>query len=151
MRHLAGARAQLARWTERVQKQPSGFFMRASPSRSSLTEPYLRQGRQLDFSRLDESLREAISPSLRAVGVHEPRHDADRRVMMVLSHLDEKGRAVMVDVIRQAAGSAHGLGRGHGSSCSPRRSGYQRELLTKGDALAVARVAGIAAAKRPRS
>jgi len=67
---------------------------------------------------------------------------------MELSHLDEQGKAVMVDVSgkprvrRTAAASGRIL-------MHPDTVRLIREnLLKKGDALAVARVAGIAAAKR---
>jgi cyclic pyranopterin monophosphate synthase len=65
-----------------------------------------------------------------------------------LSHLDDEGRAVMVDVsgkprVRRTARAAGRL------LVSPGTVRLIREkLLEKGDALAVARVAGIAAAKR---
>jgi cyclic pyranopterin monophosphate synthase len=65
-----------------------------------------------------------------------------------LSHLDDEGRAVMVDVsgkprVRRTARAAGRL------LVSPSTVRLIREkLLEKGDALAVARVAGIAAAKR---
>ena len=67
---------------------------------------------------------------------------------MDLSHLDEEGRAVMVDVsgkprVRRTARATGRL------LVSPGTIRLIREkLLEKGDALAVARVAGIAAAKR---
>jgi cyclic pyranopterin phosphate synthase len=65
-----------------------------------------------------------------------------------LSHLDAEGKAVMVDVsgkprVRRTARA------GGGVLMQPRTLELIREkLLSKGDALAVARVAGIAAAKR---
>ena len=67
---------------------------------------------------------------------------------MDLSHLDEQGRAVMVDVsgkprVRRTARAA---GRVLMQPETLRLIG--ENLLKKGDALAVARVAGIAAAKR---
>jgi len=67
---------------------------------------------------------------------------------MDLSHLDEQGRAVMVDVsgkprVRRTAKAA---GRVFMRAETLRLIG--ENLLKKGDALAVARVAGIAAAKR---
>lgn len=67
---------------------------------------------------------------------------------MDLSHLDAEGKAVMVDVsgkprVRRTATAAGRL------VVSPGTIRLIREkLLEKGDALAVARVAGIAAAKR---
>jgi len=67
---------------------------------------------------------------------------------MDLSHLDEQGRAVMVDVsakpnVRRTARAAGRV------LMQPETLRLIREnLLKKGDALAVARVAGIAAAKR---
>ena len=67
---------------------------------------------------------------------------------MGLSHLDAEGRAVMVDVsgkprVRRTATAA---GRLLTSGETIRL--IREKLLEKGDALAVARVAGIAAAKR---
>lgn len=67
---------------------------------------------------------------------------------MGLSHLDAEGRAVMVDVsgkprVRRTAKAA---GRLLASGETIRL--IREKLLEKGDALAVARVAGIAAAKR---
>ena len=67
---------------------------------------------------------------------------------MPLSHLDTQGKAVMVDVssktpVRRVARAAGRI------LMSPETLRLLREnLLKKGDALAVARVAGIAAAKR---
>ena len=67
---------------------------------------------------------------------------------MDLSHLDREGRATMVDVsakprVRRTAKAAGRITMG------PETLRLIREkLLQKGDALAVARVAGIAAAKR---
>jgi cyclic pyranopterin phosphate synthase len=67
---------------------------------------------------------------------------------MALSHLDEQGRAVMVDVSRKPRvhRSARAAGRILMSAETLRL--LRANLLKKGDALAVARVAGIAAAKR---
>jgi len=67
---------------------------------------------------------------------------------MELSHLDEQGKAVMVDVsgkphVRRTA-AASGRILMHLDTVSLIRE----NLVKKGDALAVARVAGIAAAKR---
>jgi cyclic pyranopterin phosphate synthase len=67
---------------------------------------------------------------------------------MELSHLDDQGKAVMVDVsgkprVRRTAAAA---GRLLASGETIRL--IREKLLEKGDALAVARVAGIAAAKR---
>jgi cyclic pyranopterin phosphate synthase len=67
---------------------------------------------------------------------------------MALSHLDAEGQATMVDVsakarVRRTARAAGAVTMG------PETLRLVREnLLKKGDALAVARVAGIAAAKR---
>jgi cyclic pyranopterin monophosphate synthase len=65
-----------------------------------------------------------------------------------LSHLDERGNAVMVDVSAKprVLRTARAAGR---VLMQPKTLALLREnLLKKGDALAVARVAGIAAAKR---
>ena len=67
---------------------------------------------------------------------------------MALSHLDEQGKAVMVDVSSKprVLRSARAAGR---ILMAAETLGLLRgNLLKKGDALAVARVAGIAAAKR---
>ena len=67
---------------------------------------------------------------------------------MDLSHLDEQGRAVMVDVSskQRVRRTARAAGR---VLMQPETLRLMAEnLLKKGDALAVARVAGIAAAKR---
>jgi cyclic pyranopterin monophosphate synthase len=80
--------------------------------------------------------------------MHQPFDAADRRLTMDLSHLDEQGKARMVDVsskerVRRTA-RASGL-----ILMKPETLRLVREgLLKKGDAFAVARVAGIAAAKR---
>ena len=68
---------------------------------------------------------------------------------MALSHLDEQGKAVMVDVSSKPRVRRCGPGRGPDPHGGRKRFGLLRaNLLKKGDALAVARVAGIAAAKR---
>jgi cyclic pyranopterin phosphate synthase len=67
---------------------------------------------------------------------------------MPLSHLDEQGKAVMVDVSSKprVRRSARAAGRILMRAETLRL--IRANLLKKGDALAVARVAGIAAAKR---
>jgi cyclic pyranopterin phosphate synthase len=67
---------------------------------------------------------------------------------MALSHLDEQGKAIMVDISSKprVRRTARATGR---ILMQPETLRLVREnLLKKGDALAVARVAGIAAAKR---
>jgi cyclic pyranopterin phosphate synthase len=69
-------------------------------------------------------------------------------MIVSLSHLDEQGKAVMVDVsskprVRRTARAAGRILMGAGTLELLRANS-----LKKGDALAVARVAGIAAAKR---
>ena len=68
--------------------------------------------------------------------------------MSKLTHLDEKGAAHMVDVSAKAATKREATATGQ-IAMSPEALGAIREgSLAKGDALAVARVAGIMAAKR---
>jgi cyclic pyranopterin monophosphate synthase len=65
-----------------------------------------------------------------------------------LTHLDERGRAHMVDVSAKAVTVREASARGR-VLCSPRVVELLRgEGVPKGDALAVARLAGIQAAKR---
>ncbi len=67
---------------------------------------------------------------------------------MGLSHLDDKGQAVMVDISskERVARTARAAGRILMQTDTVRQ--LREGLLKKGDAFAVARVAGIAAAKR---
>jgi cyclic pyranopterin phosphate synthase len=80
--------------------------------------------------------------------MHQPFDAADRRIAMELSHLDEQGQARMVDVsakerVRRTA-RAEGMVKMQAETLRLLREG----LMKKGDVFAVARVAGIAAAKR---
>jgi cyclic pyranopterin monophosphate synthase len=69
-------------------------------------------------------------------------------VAQELSHLDERGNAIMVDVSAKPRVARTARARGT-VLMQPKTLALLREnLLKKGDALAVARVAGIAAAKR---
>src|SRR5271157_5867517 len=67
---------------------------------------------------------------------------------MALSHLDEQGRAVMVDVSSKPRVLRSARAAGRILMAAETLGLLRANLLKKGDALAVARVAGIAAAKR---
>jgi cyclic pyranopterin phosphate synthase len=67
---------------------------------------------------------------------------------MDLSHLDEQGRAVMVDVSSKPRMHREARAAGRLLMAAETLGLLRANLLKKGDALAVARVAGIAAAKR---
>jgi cyclic pyranopterin phosphate synthase len=65
-----------------------------------------------------------------------------------LTHLDPLGRARMVDVTPKEATHRRAIARGRVYMQSDTASLVARGAITKGDVLAVARVAGIQAAKR---
>jgi cyclic pyranopterin monophosphate synthase len=65
-----------------------------------------------------------------------------------LTHLDPLGRARMVDVTPKEASHRRAVARGRVHMQSDTASLVARGAITKGDVLAVARVAGIQAAKR---
>jgi cyclic pyranopterin phosphate synthase len=65
-----------------------------------------------------------------------------------LSHLDEQGKAVMVDVSSKPRVRRTARAAGRILMAADTLELLRANLLSKGDALAVARVAGIAAAKR---
>ncbi|MFM8862230.1 MAG: cyclic pyranopterin monophosphate synthase MoaC [Acidimicrobiia bacterium] len=65
-----------------------------------------------------------------------------------LSHLDSLGRARMVDVTPKDATHRRAIAKGRVHMDSETASLVARGAITKGDVLAVARVAGIQAAKR---
>ena len=67
---------------------------------------------------------------------------------MGLSHLDEQGKAVMVDVSSKPRVRRTARAAGKILMSAEALDAVRGSLLKKGDALAVARVAGIAAAKR---
>jgi cyclic pyranopterin phosphate synthase len=67
---------------------------------------------------------------------------------MDLSHLDEQGKAVMVDVSAKPRVRREARAAGRILMAANTLGLLRENLLKKGDALAVARVAGIAAAKR---
>ena len=67
---------------------------------------------------------------------------------MDLSHLDEQGRAVMIDVSAKPSVRRTARAAGRVLMQADTLRLIRENLLKKGDALAVARVAGIAAAKR---
>src|SRR4029450_3523839 len=65
-----------------------------------------------------------------------------------LTHLDPLGRARMVDVTPKEPTHRRAVARGRGDMKSETTALLARGAVTKGDVLAVARVAGIQAAKR---
>lgn len=65
-----------------------------------------------------------------------------------LSHVDAKGRARMVDVSAKSPTSRQAVATGHISLSPAARSAIRNKKLKKGDPLAVARLAGVMAAKR---
>jgi cyclic pyranopterin phosphate synthase len=68
--------------------------------------------------------------------------------MSKLTHLDDKGAAHMVDVSAKAATKREATATGHIAMSAEALAAIRDGALAKGDALAVARVAGIMAAKR---
>jgi cyclic pyranopterin phosphate synthase len=65
-----------------------------------------------------------------------------------LTHLDEAGAAHMVDVSAKAVTKRTATAAGHIAMSADALAAIREGTLSKGDALAVARVAGIMAAKR---
>ena len=68
--------------------------------------------------------------------------------MSKLTHLDEAGAAHMVDVSAKAVTKRIATAAGHIAMSADALAAIREGTLAKGDALAVARVAGIMAAKR---
>lgn len=68
--------------------------------------------------------------------------------MSKLTHLDEEGSAHMVDVSAKAVTAREAVATGRISMSGEAAEAIARGLVKKGDVLAVARVAGIMAAKR---
>jgi cyclic pyranopterin monophosphate synthase len=68
--------------------------------------------------------------------------------MKELTHLDDKGNAHMVDISAKEITSRQAVAEGTVTMSSEAFEALQGGLLKKGDALAVARVAGIMAAKQ---
>jgi cyclic pyranopterin phosphate synthase len=68
--------------------------------------------------------------------------------MTNLTHLDEDGSARMVDVSAKAVTSREAVATGHIAMSNEAAAAIAQGLVKKGDVLAVARVAGILAAKR---
>ncbi|KFG89595.1 Molybdenum cofactor biosynthesis protein C [Sphingobium herbicidovorans NBRC 16415] len=68
--------------------------------------------------------------------------------MTNLTHLDEDGSARMVDVSAKAVTSREAVATGHIAMSNEAAAAIAQGLVKKGDVLAVARVAGIMAAKR---
>jgi cyclic pyranopterin phosphate synthase len=65
-----------------------------------------------------------------------------------LSHIDEAGRARMVDVGAKQPSARRAVARGRVRFNAPAFTALRENRLRKGDALAVARLAGVQAAKR---
>ncbi|MCB4861956.1 cyclic pyranopterin monophosphate synthase MoaC [Sphingobium sp. PNB] len=68
--------------------------------------------------------------------------------MSKLTHLDEEGSAHMVDVSAKATTARKAVASGRISMSPDAAAAIEQGLVKKGDVLAVARVAGIMAAKR---
>lgn len=68
--------------------------------------------------------------------------------MSKLTHLDEDGSAHMVDVSAKAVTAREAIATGHIAMSVEAAAAIAQGLVKKGDVLAVARVAGIMAAKR---
>lgn len=68
--------------------------------------------------------------------------------MSQLTHLDEGGSARMVDVSAKAVTAREAVATGHIAMNEEAAAAISQGLVKKGDVLAVARVAGIMAAKR---
>jgi len=68
--------------------------------------------------------------------------------MSKLTHLDDAGAAHMVDVSEKAVTKREATAAGHIAMSAEALAAIRNGALAKGDALAVARVAGIMAAKR---
>ena len=68
--------------------------------------------------------------------------------MSKLTHLDDAGAAHMVDVSEKAVTKREATAAGHIAMSAAALAAIRNGALAKGDALAVARVAGIMAAKR---
>ena len=67
---------------------------------------------------------------------------------MTLTHLDEKGAARMVDVSAKAATRREAGAEGFIAIAAPALAAIRAQAVAKGDVIAVARSAGIMAAKR---
>ena len=70
------------------------------------------------------------------------------RAASKLSHVDDKGRARMVDVSAKAATARQAIAKGHIALSAEARAAIRDRKLKKGDPLAAARLAGVMAAKR---
>ena len=67
---------------------------------------------------------------------------------MTLTHLDEHGAARMVDVSAKPATRRKAIAEGRIAIAEPALAAIRAQSLAKGDVIAVARIAGIMAAKR---
>ena len=68
--------------------------------------------------------------------------------MPQFTHLDEKGRARMVDVSAKRATSREAVARGRVLMKPETARAIEKQTVAKGDVLAVAKIAGVMAAKR---
>ncbi|MFZ4689467.1 MAG: cyclic pyranopterin monophosphate synthase MoaC [Polymorphobacter sp.] len=67
---------------------------------------------------------------------------------MTLTHLDDQGAARMVDVSAKAATRREAIAEGFITIAEPALAAIRSQAVAKGDVIAVARIAGIMAAKR---
>ncbi len=67
---------------------------------------------------------------------------------MTLTHLDDQGAARMVDVSAKASTRREATAEGHITMAPAALQAVRDQVVAKGDVLAVARIAGIMAAKR---
>lgn len=67
---------------------------------------------------------------------------------MTLTHLDEHGAARMVDISAKSATRREAIAEGFIAIAEPALSAIKSQSIAKGDVIAVARIAGIMAAKR---
>lgn len=68
--------------------------------------------------------------------------------MNALTHLDDQGRASMVDIGGKAATQREAVAEGHIAMTADALAAVREGAIKKGDVLATARIAGIMAAKR---
>jgi cyclic pyranopterin phosphate synthase len=74
--------------------------------------------------------------------------NSEHSLRRTLSHVDERGAARMVDVSAKGVTTREAVATGRFETTAEVVDLLRQEALPKGDALAVARIAGIAAAKR---
>lgn len=90
--------------------------------------------------------RDTTAPTATLVVVNES-HDGSARREAPLTHLDARGQAHMVDVSHKAATARRAVAEAVLRMDGPTRALLMAGQLPKGEALAVARIAGIQAAK----